>query len=73
MKPTVYVETSVISYVTSRPSRDLIIAANQAITREWWAWAPDRFEIVASQLVVAEAADRHFRAPPGIGWRSSSP
>ncbi len=40
MKPTVYVETSVVSYLMARPSRDLVIAANQAITREWWASAP---------------------------------
>lgn len=55
MKRTVYVETSVVSYLTSRPSRDLIVAANQAVTREWWANVSDRFEIFASQLVVAEA------------------
>ena len=36
MKPTVYIETSVISYLTSRPSRDLIIAAHQQITQDWW-------------------------------------
>jgi len=36
MKPKVYVETSTISYVVARPSRDLIIAANQQVTREWW-------------------------------------
>jgi len=34
MKPRVYIETSVISYLTSRPSRDLIVAANQQITRD---------------------------------------
>ena len=56
MKRTVYIETSVVSYLTSRPSRDLVIAANQAITREWWTGAADRFETYASQLVVAEAA-----------------
>jgi hypothetical protein len=35
MKPRIYVETSVISYLTARPSRDLIMAAHQEITREW--------------------------------------
>ncbi|MDE0239893.1 MAG: DNA-binding protein [bacterium] len=54
MKRTVYVETSVVSYLTSRPSRDLVIAANQAITREWWANAVDRFEIYSLQFVVSE-------------------
>ena len=54
--PTVYVETSIVSYLTSRPSRDLIIAAHQAVTGEWWRTAPERFVLVASELVFAEAA-----------------
>ena len=36
MKSRIYIETSVVSYLTSRPSRDLIVAAHQEITREWW-------------------------------------
>lgn len=36
MKTKVYIETSVISYLTSKPSRDLIIAAHQQITRDFW-------------------------------------
>ena len=36
MKPRVYVETSVISYLTARPSRDLIVAAHQQITQDFW-------------------------------------
>ena len=55
MKPTVYIETSVVSYLTARPSRDVVIAAFQEVTRAWWSDAPDRFELVASELVVAEA------------------
>ena len=55
-KPTVYVETSVVSYLTARPSRDLIIAAQQAMTRDWWRDASDRFVLVASELVFTEAA-----------------
>ena len=56
MKPSVYVETSIVSYLTARPSRDLIIAAQQAMTREWWLDAPERFVLVASELVLTEAA-----------------
>lgn len=55
MKPIVYVETSVISYLTSRPSGDVVVTAYQQVTREWWRNAPDRFELVASELVIAEA------------------
>lgn len=36
MKPTVYIETSIISYLTARPSRDLYAAAQQQRTVEWW-------------------------------------
>ena len=55
MKPTAYIETSVVSYLTARPSRDVVVAGYQAITREWWRDASDRFDLVASALVVAEA------------------
>jgi hypothetical protein len=37
---TVYIETSVVSYLVSRPSRDLIVAAHQQLTREWWDRRP---------------------------------
>ncbi len=55
MRPTAYIETSVVSYLIARLSRDMVIAAYQEITREWWRNAPDRFDLVASALVVAEA------------------
>ena len=55
MPPRVYVETSVISYLTSRPSRDLVVAGHQQITREWWEQRRRAFQLVASQLVVREA------------------
>ena len=56
MKPKVYLETSIISYLTSRPSRDLIIAANQQITQEWWQLRRDAFELFVSELVIQEAS-----------------
>ena len=55
MKPTVYIETSVVSYLTARPSRDVVVAAYQQLTRDWWDSARDRFELAASELVLAEA------------------
>ncbi|MFI5396851.1 MAG: hypothetical protein ACHQ9S_15045 [Candidatus Binatia bacterium] len=33
MKPRVYLETTVISYLTARPSRDIVVAAHQELTR----------------------------------------
>ena len=54
-KPAVYIETSIVSYLTARPSRDLIAAAQQTMTREWWRDAPERFVLVASELVFTEA------------------
>ena len=56
MKAKVYIETSVISYLTSRPSRDVVIAGHQQITRDWWQTQRETFDVVASQLVVQEAS-----------------
>ncbi len=53
MKPTVYVETTIPSYLTAWPSRDLVRAAHQQITREWWA-RRQGFELFTSRLVVQE-------------------
>ena len=36
MKPSVYIESTIVSYLTARPSRDLIVVAHQQITVEWW-------------------------------------
>ena len=55
MKPKVYIETTVVSYLTAWPSRDVVIAGHQQVTREWWPGAADRFELVASELVINEA------------------
>lgn len=54
MKPTVYIETTIISYLTAKPSRDLIIAAHQQVTLEWWDAALPNFEAFISPVVVEE-------------------
>ena len=54
MNPTADIETSVISDLTARPSRDVVVAAYQAVTREWWREAPHRFTLAASALVLTE-------------------
>ena len=56
MNPTAYIEISVVSYLTARPSRDVVVAAYQEVTREWWRDAAERFHLTASELVLAEAA-----------------
>ena len=53
--PKVYIETTVISYLTSRPNRDVIIAGHQQVTHEWWQTCRGKFDLVASQLVFQEA------------------
>ena len=56
MKPKVYVETSVISYLTAWASRDVVVAGHQQVTRDWWMSSQDRFEVLVSELVVQEAS-----------------
>lgn len=54
MGSTVYIETSIIGYITSRPSRDLITAANQRLTHDWWNECRENFDIFISQFVIDE-------------------
>src|SRR3977135_4076226 len=53
---TVYIETSIVSHATSRPSSDPNIAALQAQARDWWRIECPKFDLVTSQLVINEAA-----------------
>ncbi len=62
MKPKVYIETTVVSYLTARGSRDLIVAAHQELTQEWWQRRRDAFELYCSQLVIQEASGGHKEA-----------
>jgi hypothetical protein len=55
VKSRLYVETTIPSYLTSWPSRDLVVAGHQQITREWWETRRDDFQLYISQLVVDEA------------------
>ncbi len=52
---TVYVETSIVSYLISRPSRDVRVAAWQEITIQWWEQDRSKYELFTSELVTAEA------------------
>jgi hypothetical protein len=71
-KSKVYVETTIVSYLVAAPTKDIIQAAHQQITRQWWA-SRDRFDVFVSRAVVAEArrgdakaAARRFRVLRGI-------
>ena len=55
MTPKVYVETTIISYLAARPSRDLIVAARQQLTHAWWRDERPSFDLYVSQLVLVEA------------------
>lgn len=56
MNPTVYIETSIVSYLTTRPSRDLIVAAHQQITHEWWRTVRPKVQCLISPYVIDEAS-----------------
>jgi predicted nucleic acid-binding protein len=55
--PTLYVETSIVSYLQSRPSGQVVAAARQLLTHTWWANERHQYELVTSQYVLDEAAD----------------
>lgn len=52
----VYLETTLISYLVSRPSRDLLVAAHQQITYDWWTNRRQNFECYVSQAVIDEVS-----------------
>lgn len=64
MKAKVYVETTVVSYLTARRSRNLVVAAHQELTQRWWKHRRREFALFCSQLVVREvsAGDRRAAA-----------
>ncbi len=56
MKKSVYIETSIVSYLTARPSRDVRAAAWQQITGQWWDGARAGYDLFTSELVLIEAS-----------------
>ncbi len=61
----VYIETSVVSYLVARPSRNLLAAAWQQVTLDWWDKRRAGFELYTSSLVLAEVA----QGDPGAAQR----
>lgn len=56
MRETVYIETSIVGYLTARPSNNLILTANLEATREWWDTRRNQFMLYISQVVLDEVA-----------------
>jgi PIN domain len=54
MKPKIYIETTIPSYLTAWPSRDFLRAAHQQMTRNWWDSRRSGFELYVSQFVIQE-------------------
>lgn len=54
MAPRVYIETTIPSYLSSRPSRDIVIAGHQQSTRDWWDLDRKNYDLYVSQLVIQE-------------------
>src|SRR2546423_2840883 len=62
MMERVYIETTFVSYLTARPSRDLIVAGHQQITHDWWDARRGDYELCVSQLVLQESKDGDAQA-----------
>jgi predicted nucleic acid-binding protein len=56
MSETVYIETSILGYLTARPSRDIVVAANIEVAREWWDTRRSDFQLYSSQAVIKETS-----------------
>jgi predicted nucleic acid-binding protein len=52
----VYIETSVISYLAAKQSRDIVVAGQQEITRQWWDYQKEKYNVFISELVISEAS-----------------
>jgi len=73
MKNSVYLETTIISYLAAKPSKDDIVFARQMITQDWWQSKREFFDLYISDLVLQEmqagdknAAQRRIKAASGI-------
>lgn len=49
-----YLETTIVSYLTARPSRDVVVAGHQETTREWWRTSRARYDLLISEVVLRE-------------------
>jgi len=80
MTESVYIESSGISYLMARPSRDVVISARQAITEAWWCEQRGKYDLYISVLVQEEigrgdvkAAEMRINAVKNIKLLATSP
>ena len=52
----IYIESTIPSYVVARPARDLLQAARQQLTRDWWDTQRDKHDLFTSQVALDEIA-----------------
>ena len=55
-KPTIYLETTIPSFLTARPSNSLVVAGKQEVTRQWWERRKEKYQLFLSQYVLDEAS-----------------
>jgi hypothetical protein len=55
MPASVYIETSIVSYLAARPSSDVVVTAHQRLTQRWWQQRRPLFSLYVSELVLTEA------------------
>jgi hypothetical protein len=80
MKPSVYIETTIPSYLVARPSRDVVLAGHQQVTRDFWERRRQDFDLFISTYVVdearegeAEMAAKRLESLHGITLLSATP
>lgn len=74
MKVRLYLETTIVSYLVARPSRDVVLAAHQAMTHDWWKKRLKDFDVYVSEVVLNEssAGDATF-ARKRLEWLAPFP
>lgn len=58
MTDSIYIETTIVSYLTGRPSRDIVIAGHQQTTHQWWDTRRASYELCTSEAVLEEGVRR---------------
>lgn len=66
MSETIYIETSILGYLTARSTKNLILAANMEITKDWWELRRNAFTLYTSEAVLNEAAQGDAEMPLSV-------